>query len=76
MRKLHTPKPKRTNKVTITFSDEELQAIETHIKRYRESSKASVIRKIVVRHIMGRMIEDSPTLFDQNDLDKLIKRTI
>lgn len=62
----------RNNKVTLTLSDKELEAIDAYCKRYKIVSRSALIREASVRYVMGRLIDDYPTLFEKNDLDKLI----
>jgi len=62
----------RGNKVTITLSDRELEAIDSYCKRYKASSRTAVIREGAVRFVMGKFITDYPTLFNKNDLDLLV----
>lgn len=74
MKRRRNTSPKRPNKITICLSDIELIAIETHCKRNKIKSKAGLIRDITIRHILGNVLDDYPTLFNQTDLDKLVKR--
>lgn len=67
-----TYKESRDNKVTITLSDRELEAIDKYCKKYKSASRAAVIREGAVRFVMGKFFEDYPTLFGKNDLDRLI----
>lgn len=62
----------RGNKVTITLSDRELEAIDTYCRRYKVASRAAVIREGAVRYVMGQFVADYPTLFKQSDLDQLV----
>ncbi len=63
---------KRTNRLTISFSDEELRNIDAYCKRNKEKSRAVFIRKTIIKKVMQDILDDYPTLFDQSDLDKLI----
>lgn len=71
MKKIAIKEP-RNNKVTITLSDRELEAIDKYCRKYKSSSRTSVIREGAIRFVMGKFVEDYPTLFGKNDLDRLI----
>ncbi|MCQ2204032.1 MAG: ribbon-helix-helix domain-containing protein [Bacteroidales bacterium] len=72
MKKRIAYKEPRNNRVTITLSDRELEAIDDYCKRYKSESRTSVIREGAIRFVMGRFIEDYPTLFQKSALDRLI----
>lgn len=62
----------RPNKIVVTFTDQELDAIDAYCKKYKAQSRTAVVREAAMRFVMGRFMEDYPTLFEKNDLDKLI----
>lgn len=56
----------------MTLSDRELDAIDRYCKKYKAESRSAVIREGAVRFVMGRFMEDYPTLFDKKELDRMI----
>ncbi|MBE6340622.1 MAG: hypothetical protein J6Y72_11305 [Bacteroidales bacterium] len=54
----------REHKVTIRLSDKELKIIDDYARKHRKSSRAATIRESAVRYVMGRLVEDYPSLFD------------
>ena len=65
-------KLKRTNKITLLLNDKEIEAFETYCKKYRIKSKSQFAREVVMRTVMNRFFEDYPTLFEKQDLDRLV----
>ncbi len=65
-------KAKRSNKVTVFFNDKEMEAIDTYCKKYKIEGRAALIREMALRSVMGKFLEDYPTLFEKQDLDRLI----
>lgn len=66
------PKPRRTHKIYISLSDQEYDAINAYCKKRRVPSRAELFRQATVRFVMGKLLEDYPTLFEKKDLDELI----
>ncbi len=71
--KVVAPKVSRENRLTISFSDEEFEAVCAYARRYKAKSRTAVVREAALRFIMGRFVDDYPTLFEKNDLDRLIE---
>ena len=65
-------KLKRTNKITLLLNDKEIEAIEAYCKKYKVKSKSQFVREVVMRTVMNRFLEDYPTLFEKQDLDRLV----
>ena len=65
-------KLKRTNKITLLLNDKEIEAVEAYCKKYRVKSKSQFAREVVMRTVMNRFLEDYPTLFEKQDLDRLV----
>lgn len=72
MKKMIPYNEPRGNKVTISLSDRELDAINSYCKKYKVASRAAVIREGAVRFVMERFLNDYPTLFAKSELDQLI----
>ena len=65
-------KLKRTNKITLLLNDKEIEAVEAYCKKYRVKSKSKFVREVVMRTVMNRFLDDYPTLFEKQDLDRLV----
>ncbi len=65
-------KAKRNNKVTVFFNDKEMDAIDAYCKKYKIEGRAALMRDFTLRAVMGKLLEDYPTLFEKQDLDRLI----
>ncbi|MFT3737852.1 MAG: hypothetical protein QM786_03775 [Breznakibacter sp.] len=62
---------KRQHRIGIILNDKELEAIEAYCKKYKVESKSKFMRETVMRFVMDHFLNDYPTLFDKQDLDKL-----
>nr|WP_321408788.1 hypothetical protein [uncultured Carboxylicivirga sp.] len=62
----------RRHKATFLLNDKENQAIETYCKKYKIGNKSKFMREAVMRIVMENFLEDYPTLFEKQDLDRLI----
>ena len=62
---------KRKHKATFLLNDKELEAFEVYCKRYKVKNKARFMRESVMRVVMDQFMEDYPTLFEKEDLDRL-----
>ena len=60
---LRSPRTVRHHRVVVSFSDEELAAIDAFCKKYRAKSRTSVVRSAALRAAMGQLMTDYPTLF-------------
>lgn len=65
-------KSRRNSRVTVFFNDKEMEAIDKYCQKYKVESRAALIREAALRSVMGRFLEDYPTLFEKQDLDRLI----
>lgn len=57
-------KQPRNNRVTVMFNLSEIHAIERYCKRYRITNRSHLIRQVLLKTILRRMADDTPTLFD------------
>lgn len=57
-------RPLRNNRISIMLNDKELQALERYCAQYTVQNRSRLIRETLMRSIMKRFDEDSPTLFD------------
>jgi len=62
----------RKHKATFLLNDKENDAIETYCKKYKINNKSKFMRETVMRVVMEQFLEDYPTLFEKQDLDRLI----
>ncbi len=60
MRKRKSP---RTNKISILLNDQEMNALQKYCNRYGVGNRSKLIREALMRNILKRFDEDSPTLF-------------
>jgi len=65
-------RPKRSNRVVVSFTDKELDAIKLYCKRYKVKSKAGFMREMALRAVMIKFLDDYPTLFGKGELDSLV----
>lgn len=62
---------KRKHKAVFLLNDKEQEAFEVYCKRYKVKNKARFMRESVMRTVMDQFMEDYPTLFEKEDLDRL-----
>ena len=60
---IKTIKEKRDNKVSVSFTDKEIEAIDRYCKKYKVRARTKVIREAALRFVMDRFLTDYPTLF-------------
>ena len=54
----------RKNRVSILLNDSEMRALERYCEQYTVSNRSRLIRETLMRNILKRFDNDSPTLFD------------
>ena len=54
----------RNNRVSILLNDSEMRALERYCEQYTVSNRSRLIRETLMRNILKRFDNDSPTLFD------------
>lgn len=58
----------RKHKISIMLNDSEMRALERYCNQYAVSNRSKLIRETLMRNILKRFDNDSPTLFDlEND---------
>ncbi|MBR8703608.1 hypothetical protein [Porphyromonas levii] len=67
--KLDVIQDKRTEKVTVLFSEEECKMLNYYVKKYKHRSRSAFVRRLVMTHVVGELNANYPTLFDQNISD-------
>ncbi|MBQ0076614.1 MAG: ribbon-helix-helix protein, CopG family [Bacteroidales bacterium] len=56
-------KAPRNNKVTIMLNDAEVRALDRYCEQFHVTNRSKLIREAVIRTILKKMDENSPTLF-------------
>jgi len=62
---------KRRHKAGFLLNDKELEAVDAYCKKYKIENKSKFMRETVMRFVMDQFLNDYPTLFDKQDLDRL-----
>ncbi len=63
---------KRKHRLTIQLNNSELEAIELYCKKYRIKNKSAFVRNLILKEVMSRFLDDYPTLFEKQVLDRLV----
>ena len=63
---------KRRHRLTIQLNDHEMSALELYCKKYRVKNRSAFVRESIMRVVMNRFLEDYPTLFEKQELDRLV----
>lgn len=53
----------RTHRKSVFFNQQELAAIDEYCRRFKVSSRSALIRSSVMKHVLGGLEENHPTLF-------------
>ena len=64
VKKFHSQPQPRKNRVSILLNDSEMRALERHCNQYTVKNRSRLIRETLMRNILKRFDNDSPTLFD------------
>lgn len=62
---------RRKNHAGFMLNDKELEAIDAYCKKYKIANKSKFMRETVLRCVMDKFLDDYPTLFEKQDLDRL-----
>ncbi|WP_430813461.1 hypothetical protein [Carboxylicivirga sp. RSCT41] len=63
---------RRKHRATFLLNDKEKDAVNVYCKKYKISNKSKFMRETVMKVVMEQFLEDYPTLFGKQDLDRLI----
>ncbi|HKL71173.1 MAG TPA: hypothetical protein VJ855_00835 [Marinilabiliaceae bacterium] len=63
---------KRRHRLTIQLNDHEMSALELYCKKYKVKNRSAFVRESIMRVVMNRFLEDYPTLFEKQELDRLV----
>jgi metal-responsive CopG/Arc/MetJ family transcriptional regulator len=64
LKKSHSKPAPRKNRVSILLNDSEMRALERYCNQYTVKNRSRLIRETLMRNILKRFDNDSPTLFD------------
>jgi len=62
------PKKTRERKVTFMMNDDEYNAVERYLSKYKIGNKSNWYRTTILTHVLKIMEEDYPTLFNENEM--------
>lgn len=54
----------RDKRISVMLNESELRALDQYCKRYHVSNRSHFIRQTLMKNVLKRFEEDSPTLFD------------
>ena len=63
---------KRKHKATFLLNDKEKDAVTIYCEKYKISNKSKFMREAVLRVVMEQFLDDYPTLFEKQELNRLI----
>ena len=64
LKKTHSKAAPRKHRVSILLNDSEMRALERYCDQYTVKNRSRLIRETLMRNILKRFDNDSPTLFD------------
>jgi metal-responsive CopG/Arc/MetJ family transcriptional regulator len=64
LNKYHSKPEPRKHRVSIMLNDSEMRALERYCDQYTVKNRSRLIRETLMRNILKRFDQDSPTLFD------------
>lgn len=63
---------RRKHRASFLLNDKERDAVSVYCKKYKIGNKSKFMREAVMRVVMEQFLDDYPTLFEKQDLDRLI----
>lgn len=58
----------RCYRVSVMLNESEKKALDKYCKRYKITNRSLLIRQTMMKTILKKFVDDSPTLFDFNEL--------
>lgn len=58
----------REHRVSFMLNNDELQAVERHLLKYKITNRSNWYRTTILTHVLKVMEEDYPTLFNEHDM--------
>jgi hypothetical protein len=62
------PKKKRDRQVSFMMNDDEYNAVERYLSKYKITNKSNWYRTAILTHVLKMMEEDYPTLFKESEM--------
>ena len=62
------PKKTRERRVSFMMNDDEYNAVERYLSRYKITNKSNWYRTAILTHVLKMMEEDYPTLFKEHEM--------
>lgn len=62
------PKSIREHRISFMMNDDEYNAVERHLAKYKITNKSNWYRTTILTHVLKIMEEDYPTLFNENEM--------
>lgn len=65
---------KRKYALAILLNEKELEALERYCRRFKIENKSKFIRETVFLEVIGRLDRDHPTLFSEEEMNRMVRR--
>jgi len=62
------PQKTRERRVSFMMNDDEYNAVERYLSKYKITNKSNWYRTTILTHVLKMMEEDYPTLFNENEM--------
>ena len=62
------PAKMRDRRVSFMMNDDEYNAVERYLSKYKITNKSNWYRTTILTHVLKMMEEDYPTLFNENEM--------
>ena len=61
-------KSPRSHRISFMVNDDEINAMNRYLRKYRISNKSNWLRTTVMTHVLKVLMEDYPTLFEEKEM--------
>lgn len=58
----------RDFRITISLNEKEYNAVNRYMDKYKINNRNRWLRETIVMHVLQKMEENHPTLFDENEM--------
>lgn len=58
----------RDFRITISLNEKEYNAVNRYMDKYKINNRNRWLRETIVMHVLHKMEENHPTLFDENEM--------
>lgn len=62
------PSRPRVHPIVFRLNDEEMNAVERYLSRYKIENRSRWYRETILSHVLKTLEEDYPTLFNENEM--------